>query len=276
MKRKCAVTGSNGFLGARIAQHLESLDWEVVRLQRSQTNTPFILGTPPATEALAGVEAVVHTAYDFKAYGWGEVKRVNVDGSIQLFEAARKAGVNKFIYISSISAFEGCTSWYGRGKLAVEKYVSSIGGVNLRPGLVYGVEGKGMFGSLSKLVRLPLLPVFGGGTQPMYLVHVDDVAQAVSGLIEKYPQASSKVLTVADSKPLLFRDLLRELARRDGRGLRSFSLPAWIGIQGLRTLERLGLRLGFRSDSLLGLLNYNPNPDFSPTQALGVRTRSFN
>jgi nucleoside-diphosphate-sugar epimerase len=83
--------------------------------------------------------------------------------------------------VSSIAAFDGCRSLYGRGKLAVESAVLQAGGVRVRPGLVYGdSQGRGMVGSLAKAAKLPIVPVFGDGTQPFYLAHVDDVTQVLA------------------------------------------------------------------------------------------------
>lgn len=55
--------------------------------------------------------------------------------------------------------------------------------------------------------------------------------------------------------------------------LRTISIPGAVGVFLLRASEKLGLRLGFRSDSLVSLLNPNPALDFMPTKILELNFR---
>jgi hypothetical protein len=58
------------------------------------------------------------------------------------------AGVRRLVFISTISAFDGCRSFYGKGKLEVERITHSLGGWVIRPGLLYGEKPGGMLGRL--------------------------------------------------------------------------------------------------------------------------------
>ena len=73
---------------------------------------------------------------------------VNVAGTEKLLAAARRDGISKIVVISSISAFEGCKSVYGKAKLAIEKLAIDFGAIVVRPGLVFSENGGAMFGSL--------------------------------------------------------------------------------------------------------------------------------
>src|SRR6516162_1930313 len=120
---RCAVTGANGYVGSRIAGYFEARDWTVFALTRgrkpsassSQVHVPFQLEsrTDPQIFRENDIRAVIHCAYDFRPVGWKEIYRVNVEGSTRLFRAAKDAGVDRIIFISSISAFDGCSSLYG-------------------------------------------------------------------------------------------------------------------------------------------------------------------
>src|SRR5206468_10991476 len=66
------------------------------------------------------VSVLVHAAWDFSALTAADIHRVNVEGSARLFQLAREAGVRRIVLISSISAFNGARSLYGRAKLEVE------------------------------------------------------------------------------------------------------------------------------------------------------------
>jgi nucleoside-diphosphate-sugar epimerase len=155
-----AVTGARGFLGAHVCSHLDGAGWRVVELTRAPVDTGdgprehrrFRLRESPEPDLLAGVDVLVHCAYDFGPRTWDEIRTVNVAGSRRLFEAADASGVGRIVTISSMSAFEGCRSMYGRAKLAVERETYARGGVAVRPGLIFGRSAGGMVGSLVQVI----------------------------------------------------------------------------------------------------------------------------
>jgi nucleoside-diphosphate-sugar epimerase len=114
----CIVTGTGGYLGSRVALALRQRGQPVLELTRrpnpGRLALPFQLGTDVPPSALGGAISLVHCAYDFKPVKWDDIYRVNVAGTEKLLRAAREAGVRNLIYISSISAFEGCQSLYGQ------------------------------------------------------------------------------------------------------------------------------------------------------------------
>src|SRR5205814_3363974 len=114
-----------------------------------------------------------------------EIERVNVAGSVALFQAAEAAGVVRRLFVSTISAWDGGRSQYGRGKLTVERAVRASGGLIVRPGLVWGCEGRGMFAALARIAALPVLPLFDGGRQPFFLIHAEDLAALLARAVER-------------------------------------------------------------------------------------------
>lgn len=270
-----AVTGAQGLIGRALVRSLRNAGLTARRLTRMPADGAdrrFVLGEKTDPAALEGCDALIHNAYDFAACGEAAVRRVNIEGSLRLFEAADAAKVKTLVFVSSISAWEGCASVYGRGKLEVERAAFARGGVVARPGLVYGGSG-GMFGALAKLCALPLLPVFDGGRQPLYLAGLDEVARDLVYSLSWDPAANKVPVTLAHRVPVPFRDLLEAIAR--GRGLTTLSLPSALALAPLRALEAAGLPLRFRSDSLVSLLNPNPDPDWAPLDRLGLAYRPF-
>jgi glycine/D-amino acid oxidase-like deaminating enzyme len=72
-----------------------------------------------------------------------------------------------------------------------------------------------------------------------------------------------------------FRTILAELAAARNRSARVLPIP-WRAIWLLlKSAEAAGLRPGFRSDSVVSLVNQDPRPDFAPTRATGVNFRNF-
>ncbi len=126
---------------------------------------------------LSGVTALVHCAYDFTPLTWEELAAVNIEGSKKVIQAAKAAKVPKIIFISSISAFDGCRSLYGKAKLEIEKFALANGALVVRPGLVYGGVAGGMFGKLAQQVsKSAIIPMIGNGSQIQFLVHNEDLS----------------------------------------------------------------------------------------------------
>ena len=76
----------------------------------------------------------MHCAYDFSLLRREDINHVNVAGSERLFAAAHEAGIGTLVYTSSISAFEGCRSLYGKAKLEIERRAGAYGALVIRPG----------------------------------------------------------------------------------------------------------------------------------------------
>ena len=278
MSKVCALTGATGLVGSHCHDLLIANGYRVIKLQRSNTDKDtirFNLGDAIGSDVFQGVGTLIHCAYDYKARSWDEIYNTNVLGSIKLMQAAADAGVKKIVYISSVAAFVGCHSLYGQGKLRVEEFVAKIDGIIVRPGMVYGDPQKGIYGSLYRLTRFPVLPLFSGGHQPMLMVHVEDLAKALKILIESESNGKDKLFTAAHAEPIEFRELLRGIAKKRGRSIRFVSVPTSIAMLGLKLPELLGLKLDFKSDGLVSLLYTNPKMDFEATQRIKFSFRSF-
>lgn len=274
--RTVAVTGAGGLVGTALVAALRGAGLAARRLTRSPAEADdrrFVLGERVEPAALAGCDALIHAAHDFTVDAAGQ-ERVNLAGSLALLEAARAARVERLIFVSSISAFPGCASAYGRTKLALEEAFARAGGIVVRPGLVYGGAG-GMYAALTRLCRLPILPVFDGGRQPLWLVGVDETARDLVHALSWDPKIVAAPVTLAHREPVAFADLLRAIARREGRAVRLVSLPSVLALAPLRALEAAGLPLRFRSDSLMSLLRPNPAPDWSWQDRLSLAYRKW-
>lgn len=266
----CAVTGATGYLGAKIVAHLQSAGIRTLSLSRKPgpgavPHVPFALDDQidPDTLRRHRVRVLVHCAYDFRQRTTAAIRNVNVEGTRRLVSAARAAGVECMIVLSSMSAFAGCRSTYGRTKLEVEDIVLQEGGIVLRSGLVFGTHPGGMFGILQRAVdTLPVLPVIGGRSARLHLVLDDDLCRLIAALVEGKLAALRGPLIFAHPVPLTLREILARIARLRGRRvlLVPFSWQAaWLG---LGALERIAPALGLRSDSVISLLSQEEAPRF--------------
>jgi nucleoside-diphosphate-sugar epimerase len=276
----CIVTGPNGFVGGRLREFLAARGFPLAAWSRQPTAEPhglrFQLGQTIHPGYFAATSGLIHCAYDFSARRWDEIATVNVRGSEQLFRAARQAGVKRLVFISSLSAFAGCRSLYGKAKLEIERIALDCGAMVIRPGLVYGDQPGGLFGGLVRQVRRArVVPLLGGGQQPQYLVHVDDLGELIRRYLIGEVGGGSQPITLAHEKPWPMRELLGEIGQALDREVRFVAIPwrpAWLG---LKSLELLGLPAPFRSDSLIGYIYQNQHPDFTPARRLHAECRPF-
>ncbi len=279
-KKVCAITGSNGYVGGCVKNYFAARGWEILELTRQPKSNSraikFQLGEEISPSAFENVSALVHCAYDFMPLRWKEIHTVNVEGSQKILEEARAAKVSKIIFISSVSAFDGCRSLYGKVKWEIEKIALENGALVIRPGLVYGSGPGGMFGKLAAQVRKSsVIPIIGNGSQIQFLVHNEDL----SAFIEKYAagkiEIAPQILTAANEQPWKFKQLLLEIARALGEKPKFIPLPWRFVWAGLKLAELCGLKLNFRSDSLVSLMYQNRSPDFSANAEIGLICRPF-
>ena len=111
------VTGATGFVGGNLARELWHSDYEVRALARRGSNTLTMEGTgihrvegdildrESLTRAMSGCQAVFHcaAAYTFWSRDPKGVRRTNVEGTVNVLECARDAGVDRIVYTSTVS-----------------------------------------------------------------------------------------------------------------------------------------------------------------------------
>jgi nucleoside-diphosphate-sugar epimerase len=281
---KVAVTGANGFLGARVVAALQARAHQPVFLTRrppvdaAVVHVPFDLaGATPSAAVFAseGIAALVHCAWDFRPRSTADIVGVNVEGARRLLGAATEGAVRAMVNISTMSAFAGCRSRYGRAKLALERDFTVANGVNLRPGLLWAERPGGMVGLLDRLVeRLPVVPLIGSGRTPLYLTHVDDLADLVLRCLESPGAIAGQTITAAWPQPVPLRDILRQRARARGRSPVLLPVPWPLVWAAVKCAELSPVDLGLRSDSVIGFVYADPAPRFEAPTLAGFRAYS--
>jgi len=258
---KIAVTGGSGYVGGVLCRYLRGCGFEVSSLSRRRVDggwIPYSLEMDPASLPLEGFDVLIHAAYDFSSRGLDEVCRRNVDPGVRLLHAAEKRGVPRFVLVSSMSAYRGCRSNYGKAKLLLEEKALQSGGVVIRPGLVWGEHPGGVMGSLISLVeKFPLVPTLAGHPAPsQYLVHEEDLGRCMESVCRD--QRPHGVISAAHPVPRSIGGILRTIARQ--RNLRRWyvCVPWQMALIFLRLAEMCHIPVKFRSDSLVGLVFHAP------------------
>lgn len=220
------VTGGRGFIGRRLVSALRAEGRRVRVLTRGQPvgAEEFCgdLADPAALDAAcAGVTTVFHCAGHAHAFGalseadearhW----QVNFEGTRALAEAAGRAGVRCFVFLSSVKAMgepgDACIdedwplppqSAYGCAKRAAEDALLAVGErcamqvTNLRLAMVYGAGGRGNLERMAALVRRGLFPPLPETANRRSLVHVADVV-AVMRRVSADARAAGRTYIVA-------------------------------------------------------------------------------
>jgi nucleoside-diphosphate-sugar epimerase len=276
------ITGAGGFLGGSLATLLRESGTKVIEYRRDTpsggTDVRVLeLGGEYPKGTFAGVTCVVHTAWDLKETNRRRNWEVNVEGSKRLIAAALEEGVGRVIFVSSMSAYFGTKQEYGLAKLAVERTVLEAHQVVVRPGLVYGsVPGEvsgGMSLTLSRLARLPVIPVFRNAR--LFTVNVNDVVGALQTLATAL-EVPSAVIGLAQGTSTSFSDIMRAIADEVDSTSRMVPVPWHPLLLTLRVAERCGVTLPVRSDSLLGLVrSADTVPGMDVARELGLTFRLF-
>lgn len=258
------VLGGTGFIGKRVVERLLAAGRPVTCLVRRTHSLPVVveeaakdgrvrlvrgsLEDPADVEQLlTGAGTVVHLATG-NGDTWAEVERAMIRGSVAVAEAAKRCGVERFLYVSSIASLytgaDAPSRWlldtpetdpkpqarslYSRGKAATERALFALFEkeglplVVLRPGVVVG-EGTPMQHSGYGLwARDNHCVGWGLGENPLPLVWVDDVADAIvaAALHEKGEELVGRALNLCARPSLCARELVEELRRVTGRDLR--------------------------------------------------------
>jgi nucleoside-diphosphate-sugar epimerase len=242
-----ALTGATGFIGRYLLSELPKRGYRLRVLLRRPSTVPLdsasaVIGdlarAQNMSEALAGVDAVIHSAgiaHAMSGVPEDDYRLLNTEATIRLAQAAQRARARRFVFLSSIRAQCGPveqevqtedqapkpTDAYGRSKLAAEQGLAAldIDWVALRPVLVYGPGVKGNMAELIRLARSPLPLPFGGLTARRSLLCLDNLIAAVDCALAA-PSPLRRPLLVADPEPLTLSEMVaamrRGLRRRPG------------------------------------------------------------
>lgn len=281
---RIAITGGTGFVGRNIARLFAAGAHEVVLIARGRDRTDLSLRNLPRTtlcplglddsaklaRAFSGCNAVVHSAGINRELGDQTFKRVHVQGTRHVVEAARAAGVRKLVLISFLRARPNCGSPYHESKWAAEELVghSGLDFTVLKCGVIYG-SGDHMLNHLSHaFYSFPLFAFVGFKDKPIRPNAVEDVARIVQVAVLS-EALCKKTVPVLGPEELTLRDAVRRVARVTGRRPLMFPLPVWFHYLLGWSLERL-MSVPMVSVAQVRMLTEglaNPSPPCKPMPA---------
>jgi len=270
-----AITGAAGFVGAALTQYFLKKKWRVVALVRgahryqsdgSVTYVEYDLLKPFDTSLFKDVDYLVHAAYIKQDRKHPNSMELNVTAAERLLSASRKYNLKKNVFISSMSAHDDAVSVYGRQKLAIEKLFNSDGDVNLRPGLIIGNGGivKNM---VSFMKSKHMVPLVGGGMQPLQSIGINDVVRAVERSLTTDAHGT---FTVAYPRVYTYKEFYRTLSKQLGIKVLFVPVPFRALLALVRLAGWLHIPLGINEENVRGLHKLRFVDTRKDLRALGI------
>ncbi len=261
------ITGATGRVGSRFAPRLlqrgdsvrvlarQAERAEFLRQQGAEVAIGDLLQPETLAQAVAGVEAVVHLAAFFRGATPEENQAINQDGTLALAQAALRAGVPRFVFVSTNLVYGP-----GRGRPAREDD-------SPRPTHAYPESKEAAERSLLELHRtqglglriMRLAFVYGEGdphlseivgwlrawnpAKRLHMIHHADVAQALMLALDT-PAIDGRIYNVADDEPVTGAEILRFLNEPVAQEAEAPPLDdPW---EGIVDTARIRNELGFR------------------------------
>jgi uncharacterized protein YbjT (DUF2867 family) len=269
MSATLAVTGGTGFVG----QHLLRIAREAGHKLRTLTRRPqpseddiiWVRGDldnrAALDELLRGADAVIHIAGLISGSA-DQFAAVNVGGTAALLDAAGRAGVRRFIHISSLAAREPSLSRYGESKSQSEALVQSSGldWTIIRPPAVFGPGDRETL-ELFRMARRGFVALPPRGR--FSVIHVDDLCRLLLTVVAA-PESVGEIYEPDDGRENGWdnRHFARSLSRLFGKRATTVSMPKFV-LHGAAQLDRLVRRE--RAKLTADRVSYFSHPDWVVT-----------
>jgi dihydroflavonol-4-reductase len=313
---KALVTGATGFVGAAVARALIREGWQVRALARKGSDRRNVQhlalevvegdlsDRPSLDRALTGCQALFHVAADYRlgALDPQQLYRTNVEGTRNILDASRQAGIGRVVYTSSVATVgipkdgspgnedtpvgvNDMIGHYKRSKFLAEQVVREAAGAGMPVVIVNPSTPIGP-GDIKPTPTGQMVLDAAAGRMPAYvdtglnIVHVDDVA---AGHLLAFHRGRAGERYILGGKDMTLREILFEIAALVGRRPPRVRLPTAVvlpiayvaegiarvtGRPGRVTVESVRMarkRMFFSSEKARRELGYEWRP---PTQAL--------
>ena len=265
------VTGATSLLGGTVARRLHDRGDDVVVFQRRSSGLDVTerlgdVADPVAVSAaMDGVDAVVHLAARVAVTGpWSVFHETNVRGTANVIGAARDAGVERFVQVSSPSVAHAGTSLIGapagpanpeaaHGHYATSKAEAelialaangpSFAVVAIRPHLVWGPGDAQLVGRIVDRARVGRLAIVGSGGALIDTTYIDNAADALVAAVDRADELGGRAFVVSNGQPRPVRELIDRIVAAAGLTPPRVRVPFKVAHAGGRVAEGVWVRV---------------------------------
>jgi uncharacterized protein YbjT (DUF2867 family) len=243
------LTGATGLVGSHLLARLVAsgrpvrcLVRDPRRLGADRVRVQIALGDladPPSfCNALRGVDTVVHLAAAIRDQPRGSIEELNAVATWRMVQAARKAGVQRFVFFSAQSASAHDRTRFMRAKALAERAVAESGVPHtiFAPSIVYA-PGDVFLTLLERMALLPVVPISGSGRALFQPIWAQDVADCVLAALER-PKGPERY-ELSGPETLSYDAIVELVLRAAGRPRPLVHVPLGVVSRSLRTLEAL-------------------------------------
>jgi uncharacterized protein YbjT (DUF2867 family) len=195
------ITGATGFIGRALVRQLSSIGYPLRALIRPSPRTPrlpkgvpvevavvSLADTRGLRAAMRDVETVIHLASAENQGSRGDLLRTDIQGTLNLVEAAADAGVDRIVYLSHLGSARASGYPAFKAKGIAEEHIRNgkVPYTIIRTSLVYGPEDH-FTNKLARLIRpsIGFFPVPSGGRAVVQPVWVEDLVTCMLWAIQK-------------------------------------------------------------------------------------------
>ena len=193
------ITGSTGFVGRNIVKRAREKGLKLKCLVRSPERARSVLGdniefaqgdvlnSNSLDKAMDSVEAIIHLVGIIVETKGASFENVHYHGTVNVVEAAKKAGVKRYLHMSALGTRADAESRYHKTKWQAEEHVrnSGLDWTIFRPSVIFGPEDE-FINMFIRMIKLsPIIPIIGKGKGKIQPVWVMDVAECFLKALEK-------------------------------------------------------------------------------------------
>jgi NADH dehydrogenase len=247
------VTGATGFIGPKIVHKLRAEGKDVRCLVRDRRRgrqleswgcelvEGDVTNRGSVDAAVAGCDVVIHLVSIIVGRRQ-DFERVMEEGTRNVVDAAKAAGVRRFILMSALGTSDltrDLTPYY-HAKWEMERTVreSGLEYVIFRPSFVFGPDG-GVLQQLTRLARLtPVTPIVGSGNRRFQPIWVDDVAAHFAAAIDRR-DAANRTFELGGPDVVTWNEFWERLKRSRRLRRPSIHVPTRFVRMQATVLERL-------------------------------------
>src|SRR5579859_6173288 len=286
---KVFLTGASGFVGRHMLQRLLEEGHSVRALVRdpdkacelAQSSVELVSGDVAngagLEQGMRGCDAAIHLVGIIVEKGTNTFERVHHLGTRNVVDAAKRAGIRRFVQMSALGVRADGVALYQTTKWKGEKEVrlSGIPSCILRPSLIFG-EGDGFVTQMMAAMRsAPLFrPVPGDGTPKLRPIAVEDVTTCFARAL-MYEAATNQTVDLGGADELTLNEVLAEIARCAGVRKPAVHIPMPLMMAGAGVVQKLLKNPPVTVDQLR-MLQEGSTCDIEPMKRIfGVDPRGF-